>query len=238
MEELKQGYYRHFKGHYYYLVEVAYHSETLEPMVVYRALYGERKLWVRPASMWNEIVDKPEYHGPRFIPVDMEEVPVEFLCSTDSGMDECFWNEEEETCEPPTVWDIDPVFVQTPPETLGKEQMDFLQEYLFKGDMSVALGYHLLQCAMSEGKAKNANQVNVKPNGRCVSIMLLAMDELGLLVFQPRKDMTQILSLIFGTWIEDDKHFLDYFYTPQNTRRVLTKLEEYKQAIRLWLSNV
>lgn len=69
------GYYRHFKGNYYYLVELASHSETLEPMVVYRALYGEHKLWVRPATMWSEIVDKPEYHGPRFVAVAEDEVP-------------------------------------------------------------------------------------------------------------------------------------------------------------------
>lgn len=71
------GYYRHFKGNYYQLIEVAKHSETLEPMVVYRALYGDRGLWVRPASMWNEIVDKPEYKGPRFVKVEESEVPDE-----------------------------------------------------------------------------------------------------------------------------------------------------------------
>ena len=65
--ELKPGKYRHFKGNEYELLYVAKHSETLELMVVYRALYGEYGLWVRPAAMWNEIVDKPEYHGPRFI---------------------------------------------------------------------------------------------------------------------------------------------------------------------------
>ena len=65
--ELKPGKYRHFKGMEYELVGVAKHSETLEPMVVYRALYGECGLWVRPAAMWNEIVDKPNYHGPRFV---------------------------------------------------------------------------------------------------------------------------------------------------------------------------
>ena len=65
--ELKKGKYRHFKGNEYELIDIALHSETMEPMVVYRALYGENGLWVRPASMWNEIVDKPEYHGPRFV---------------------------------------------------------------------------------------------------------------------------------------------------------------------------
>ena len=48
MEELKPGRYRHFKGNEYRLIALARHSETLEPMVVYQALYGERGLWVRP----------------------------------------------------------------------------------------------------------------------------------------------------------------------------------------------
>ena len=64
--ELKKGIYRHFKGNLYELVDIAKHSETLEPMVVYRALYGDGGLWVRPAHMWLEQVDRPEYQGPRF----------------------------------------------------------------------------------------------------------------------------------------------------------------------------
>ena len=64
--ELLPGKYRHFKGNEYELLYIARHSETLEPMVVYRALYGECGIWVRPASMWREIVDKENYHGPRF----------------------------------------------------------------------------------------------------------------------------------------------------------------------------
>lgn len=64
--ELKKGKYRHFKGKEYELLEVATHSETLEQMVVYRALYGERGIWVRPASMWSETVEKDGYSGPRF----------------------------------------------------------------------------------------------------------------------------------------------------------------------------
>jgi len=64
---IKPGIYRHFKGNEYEVIGVASHSETLEPMVVYRALYGERGLWVRPAAMWEEVVCKPEYTGPRFV---------------------------------------------------------------------------------------------------------------------------------------------------------------------------
>lgn len=50
----------------YELIGIARHSETLEPMVVYRALYGDGGLWVRPAAMWDEIVEKEGYNGPRF----------------------------------------------------------------------------------------------------------------------------------------------------------------------------
>lgn len=64
--ELTKGIYRHFKGNLYELVDVAKHSETLEPMVVYRALYGEGGLWVRPAKMWSEHVERDGYQGPRF----------------------------------------------------------------------------------------------------------------------------------------------------------------------------
>ena len=58
MEEIKIGRYRHFKGSEYEVLYLAKHSETLEPMVVYRALYGEHGIWVRPASMWNEMVER------------------------------------------------------------------------------------------------------------------------------------------------------------------------------------
>ena len=65
--ELKLGKYRHFKGMEYEVIGVARHSETEEPMVVYRALCGEGGLWVRPLAMWNEQVERADYHGPRFI---------------------------------------------------------------------------------------------------------------------------------------------------------------------------
>jgi len=55
--EFKKGIYRHYKGNCYELLYVANHSETLEKMVVYRALYGEGEVWVRPAHMWNETVN-------------------------------------------------------------------------------------------------------------------------------------------------------------------------------------
>lgn len=53
---LKKGIYRHYKGNLYELVDVALHSEDLSEMIVYRALYGDEKLWVRPAYMWDEEV--------------------------------------------------------------------------------------------------------------------------------------------------------------------------------------
>lgn len=57
------GRYRHFKGNEYEVIAVARHSETEEPMVVYRALYGEGGIWVRPAAMWNEVIER---EGKRF----------------------------------------------------------------------------------------------------------------------------------------------------------------------------
>ena len=56
--EIKKGKYRHFKGNMYEVIGIAKHSETLEDMVVYRALYGEGGLWVRPASMWDEQIER------------------------------------------------------------------------------------------------------------------------------------------------------------------------------------
>ena len=66
MQEIRPGRYRHFKGNEYRVLGVARHSETMEEMVVYQALYGERGLWVRPASMWLETVERDGYCGPRF----------------------------------------------------------------------------------------------------------------------------------------------------------------------------
>lgn len=56
--ELKTGKYRHFKGNEYELLYIAKHSETLEEMVVYRALYGEKGVWVRPAHMFCEEITR------------------------------------------------------------------------------------------------------------------------------------------------------------------------------------
>ena len=54
---LRAGIYRHYKGFRYEVLDVAKHSETEEELVVYRALYGERGLWVRPLDMFTETVE-------------------------------------------------------------------------------------------------------------------------------------------------------------------------------------
>lgn len=64
---IEPGTYRHFKGGEYEVIAIARHSETDEDHVVYRALYGEGGLWVRPAAMWEEHVDRDGYRGPRFV---------------------------------------------------------------------------------------------------------------------------------------------------------------------------
>ena len=61
MDYPKKGIYRHFKGGRYELIDIARHSETREEMVVYRALYGERGVWVRPMEMFFSPVDRQKY---------------------------------------------------------------------------------------------------------------------------------------------------------------------------------
>lgn len=64
--ETVPGLYRHYKGLLYEVVGTARHSESLEPMTLYRALYGEQGLWVRPAAMFNEDVEIDGVRQPRF----------------------------------------------------------------------------------------------------------------------------------------------------------------------------
>ena len=65
--EPRPGRYRHYKGREYRVIGIARHSETLAPLVVYQALYGERGLWVRPAAMFTEVVgDSAGQRVPRF----------------------------------------------------------------------------------------------------------------------------------------------------------------------------
>ena len=63
---IKPGIYEHYKGNRYQAIGIANHSETLEKMVVYKALYGEGEFWVRPLSMWEELVEINGKRVPRF----------------------------------------------------------------------------------------------------------------------------------------------------------------------------
>lgn len=64
--EIQPGRYRHFKGKEYRVLDLARHSETMEWMVVYQALYGEQGIWVRPAAMWTETVERDGQTFQRF----------------------------------------------------------------------------------------------------------------------------------------------------------------------------
>ena len=70
MTELALGRYRHYKGGEYTVMGVAQHSETGEALVVYRPRYGDRELWVRPLSMFQESVETPDGVVPRFAFID------------------------------------------------------------------------------------------------------------------------------------------------------------------------
>jgi len=65
---MKKGIYKHYKGNNYEVLGTVTHSETLEKLVLYKALYEPFEMWVRPIEMFSEVVDKPEYNykGPRF----------------------------------------------------------------------------------------------------------------------------------------------------------------------------
>lgn len=71
---VRPGRYRHFKGNEYQVLGVARHSETEEEMVVYRALYGEGGLWVRPAAMWLETVTRTALPSPA-LPISGSDAP-------------------------------------------------------------------------------------------------------------------------------------------------------------------
>jgi hypothetical protein len=67
---IEPGRYRHFKGRLYEVIGTARDSETEDELVVYRALYGDGGLWVRPRAMWDERVERDGYAGPRFVRAD------------------------------------------------------------------------------------------------------------------------------------------------------------------------
>ena len=66
-------YYRHFKGNIYRILHIAKHSETLEDMVVYQAMYGEKGVWVRPKTMFDEEIVRDGQTFRRFEPISIEE---------------------------------------------------------------------------------------------------------------------------------------------------------------------
>lgn len=67
---IEKGKYRHFKGGEYEVLCMAHHSESGEDMVVYRALYGEGEVWVRPAAMWNDTVTRDGVSYRRFTKIE------------------------------------------------------------------------------------------------------------------------------------------------------------------------
>jgi hypothetical protein len=69
------GIYRHYKGQHYRVLGTARHSETMEPLVVYQALYGEFGLWVRPAAMFSETIERDGQPMARFALESAEVVP-------------------------------------------------------------------------------------------------------------------------------------------------------------------
>ena len=69
-----EKYYRHFKGNIYKVLHIAKHSETLEEMVVYQAMYGDKAIWVRPLSMFEEVIERDGKTIRRFSPITKEEV--------------------------------------------------------------------------------------------------------------------------------------------------------------------
>lgn len=73
VQTIEPGMYQHFKGNYYEVLCIARHSESTEPMVVYRALYGDGGVWVRPADMWNETVEREGRTFARFRKVSQAE---------------------------------------------------------------------------------------------------------------------------------------------------------------------
>ena len=68
-----EQYYRHFKGNIYKVLHIAKHSETLEDIVVYQAMYGEKGIWVRPKKMFEEVIERDGKTFRRFSPISKEE---------------------------------------------------------------------------------------------------------------------------------------------------------------------
>jgi len=97
MKNIKPGRWRHYKGGDYEVLYTARHSETLEPMVVYRALYGEGGVWVRPAAMWREPVTVNGATMQRFtytggMDISLRPAALDDYRATENITREAFWN--------------------------------------------------------------------------------------------------------------------------------------------------
>lgn len=99
MADIKAGLYQHYKGPFYEVLEVAQHSETQEPLVIYRALYGEKGLWARPLSMFIETIEIDGKTQPRFAFCDPQtqvlEVAILDVKASHSKAFEAAFNEAE-----------------------------------------------------------------------------------------------------------------------------------------------
>lgn len=73
INQIRPGRYRHYKGQDYEVIDIARHSETEEELVVYRCLYGDHSLWVRPLAMFRETVTVAGEEVPRFARIDEEQ---------------------------------------------------------------------------------------------------------------------------------------------------------------------
>lgn len=73
MKKISMGVYRHYKGNLYQVLHIATHSETGEKLVVYRALYGDYGVWVRPVAMFNQMIEVDGKMLPRFAQVVQDE---------------------------------------------------------------------------------------------------------------------------------------------------------------------
>lgn len=104
MDDIKKGRWRHYKGNDYEVLHTARHSETMEPMTVYRALYGDGGVWVRPARMWHETVTHNGTQMPRFAYTGDMDIVLRLEEPRDYGeieniTREAFWNQFRPGCD-------------------------------------------------------------------------------------------------------------------------------------------
>lgn len=148
---IQPGKYRHFKGNEYEVLSIATHSETLEPMVVYRPLYGEGKLWVRPVSMWEELVELDGKLVPRF-----SYIPKEYT----NALSQLWYNGDEPAWEKALVHyhtlykdvTLETFMAELKPETVEQmtvsEFYDFLHDKYFVWKYTAKTGWqpHATTC--------------------------------------------------------------------------------------------